>query len=89
VGAEQSPDPALDPPAEGNGPEQLRVRSVDAVAGEHGVTPPDEYGGTESSRNVVDYGGPILLSDSSRDSYRMSAEREIWERLLERKRRSD
>jgi hypothetical protein len=68
----------------------LRVRSVDAVASERGDNPPDAWAGAKSSRDVLDYGEPsILLSDSSKESYRIRAELEIWAKVLERKVPSD
>jgi hypothetical protein len=61
---------------------RVRVRTLDDLARKYDFTPPDEFVGSESSRHILDYGRPIILSDSSRESYRSRNEREVWRRLL-------
>jgi hypothetical protein len=62
--------------------------TLDELAAKYDLTPPDEFVGPDSSRYILDYGPPVVLADSSRESSRAQAEGNAWRRRLERRKKA-
>jgi hypothetical protein len=66
--------------------QDIRVRSLDALAREYGFSAPDEFVGPRSSSYILDYGPPEVLSDSDAvETSRQRTERKLWELMLKRR----
>jgi hypothetical protein len=67
------------PPPDARGPGVADVGLIDELAVKYDFTAPDTFVGPESSRYVLDYGGPSVIADSRNEAFQVRAERYMWE----------
>jgi hypothetical protein len=57
------------------------VKSLAELAAKYGLAPPDEVAGPKSGQAFLDYGRPMILTDSAKQSRQSDGYDELWREL--------